>query len=122
MTGVALAERWAAAGVVPSVVVGHSVGELAAAVATGRLGLADGLALACARGRAMQAGPSGGAMAAVYAGASVAADAVSEAEASGSVGRRGGLGGRRQRAVAVGRLGTRGGPWSRSRRCWPRGA
>ena len=81
VTGVALAERWAAAGVVPSVVVGHSVGELAAAVATGRLGLADGLALACARGRAMQAGPAGGAMAAVYAGADAAAEAIAEAGA-----------------------------------------
>lgn len=75
----ALTELWASWGVRPVAVLGHSIGEYAAAAAAGILEPEAGLRLAAERGRRMQQLPAGGAMAAVFASVDAVAPALGKA-------------------------------------------
>jgi acyl transferase domain-containing protein len=75
-----LAQLWRSWGVEPAAVIGHSVGEYAAACIAGLFSLEDGLRLIAARGRLMQALPAGGAMAAVFTDAAHVAAAIGSHE------------------------------------------
>ena len=65
----ALTQVWRSWGITPGAVLGHSVGEYAAACAAGVFSLEDGLRLIATRGRLMQQLPQNGEMAAVFAAA-----------------------------------------------------
>ncbi|NEQ43490.1 MAG: type I polyketide synthase [Leptolyngbya sp. SIOISBB] len=62
----ALVDLWRHWGIEPAAVMGHSVGEYAAAYAAGVLSLEDGLMLIAERSRLMQALPSNGGMVAIF--------------------------------------------------------
>ena len=64
----ALARLWASWGVEPDAVMGHSVGEFAAASVAGLFDVHDGLRLVAARARLMQALPRSGSMRVILAG------------------------------------------------------
>ncbi|WP_428273702.1 SDR family NAD(P)-dependent oxidoreductase [Candidatus Palauibacter sp.] len=72
----ALGALWSSLGIRPDVVLGHSLGEIAAARAAGVFGLEDGLRLAAVRGSLIGALPGEGAMAAVFAPAARVAEAL----------------------------------------------
>ena len=71
----ALTALWSSIGVRPDVVLGHSVGEIAAAQAAGVFGLEDGMRFACTRGTLLSETETG-AMAAVFAPPAQVASAV----------------------------------------------
>jgi acyl transferase domain-containing protein len=70
----ALAELWKSWGIVPAAVVGHDVGQYAAACAAGVMSLEDALKLVAARGRLIESFPADGRMLAVMAGPDQVAD------------------------------------------------
>ena len=78
----ALAALWSSLGIQPDVVLGHSLGEIAAAHAAGVFSLEDGLRLAALRGELVGALPGDGAMAAVFAPASRVLEALDEHNAA----------------------------------------
>ena len=78
----ALAALWSSVGIRPDVVLGHSLGEIAAAHTAGVFGLEDGLRLAAVRGELVGALPGEGAMAAVFAPAARVVEAVDEHNAA----------------------------------------
>ena len=77
----ALTALWSSIGVRPDVVVGHSIGELAASQTAGVFSLEDGMRFAAVRGRLMSQMAEGG-MAAVFAPAERVAPAVEAANAA----------------------------------------
>jgi amino acid adenylation domain-containing protein len=78
----ALATLWRSWGIEPVAVLGHSLGEYAAACFAGAFSLEDGLRLVAERGRLMDSLPPGGAMAAVFAGPERAAGVLAGRERS----------------------------------------
>ena len=75
-----LVALWRSWGLVPDVVLGHSVGEFAAAYCAGVYSLEQALGLIAERGRLMQALPRRGAMAALFAAESEVAAAIDDAQ------------------------------------------
>jgi acyl transferase domain-containing protein/acyl-coenzyme A synthetase/AMP-(fatty) acid ligase/acyl carrier protein len=81
----ALASVWKEWGIVPSAVLGHSVGEYAAACVAGVFSLEDGLRLIAERGRLMQSLPKTGSMLSVFADEQTCIDAAQSHSQSVSV-------------------------------------
>ncbi|MDE0393207.1 MAG: SDR family NAD(P)-dependent oxidoreductase [Gammaproteobacteria bacterium] len=81
--GCALTALWSSVGVEPAVVVGHSVGEIAAAQAAGVFSLEDGMRFAASRGTLLSK-TGAGAMAAVFAAPARVEAAVEAANAASS--------------------------------------
>jgi acyl transferase domain-containing protein len=79
---VELARQWIACGIRPDAVIGHSVGEYAAACIAGVFSYDDGLKLIAERERLMNALPERGAMAAIFADEDRARDAIGALDVS----------------------------------------
>ncbi|MEU1290510.1 type I polyketide synthase, partial [Kitasatospora sp. NPDC005856] len=82
---VSLAEVWRAYGVRPSAVVGHSQGEIAAAVVAGALSVEDGARVVALRSRALVELAGGGGMVSVAAGSAVVGELIGSFEGRVSV-------------------------------------
>ncbi|WP_438363637.1 SDR family NAD(P)-dependent oxidoreductase [Streptomyces marincola] len=80
---VSLAAVWESVGVVPSAVVGHSQGEIAAAVVAGALSLADGARVVALRSLAIRELAGGGGMVSLAAGAERVEELLEAAGAGG---------------------------------------
>jgi acyl transferase domain-containing protein/surfactin synthase thioesterase subunit len=78
VTQAALVALWRSWGIVPDVVLGHSVGEFAAAYCAGVYSLEQALGLVVERARRMQAMPRVGAMAAVFSDHATVATAIEQ--------------------------------------------
>jgi acyl transferase domain-containing protein len=81
----ALATLWRSWGIEPAAVLGHSVGEYAAAHVAGMFNLEDALKLVAARGRLMQSLPSEGEMVTVFADEATVAAAIAPYAAEVSI-------------------------------------
>ena len=81
--GCGLTALWDSVGVRPSVVLGHSVGEIAAAHAAGVFSLEDGMRFAAVRGTLLSE-TEPGTMAAIFASPDAVAEAIEELNASSS--------------------------------------
>ncbi|MFG0265893.1 MAG: type I polyketide synthase [Rhodopirellula sp. JB055] len=79
-----LAKLWLSWGMKPSVVLGHSVGEFAAACIAGVVSLKDALNLIAERGRLMGELPAGGGMTAMFESAEVIGKQLQAFQSSGS--------------------------------------
>ncbi|MEV6865319.1 type I polyketide synthase [Streptosporangium subroseum] len=75
---VALARLWREWGIEPDLLIGHSMGEIAAAVVSGALSLADGAAVVCRRSAVLDELAASGAMWAVGLGEKDAQEAIGE--------------------------------------------
>ncbi|WP_309228500.1 acyltransferase domain-containing protein, partial [Streptomyces lunaelactis] len=82
---IALAALWRAHGVEPAAVVGHSMGEVAAAVVAGALTLADGVRVICRRSSLLTRIAGAGAMATVSLDRAAVEDELDTACARGAV-------------------------------------
>ena len=83
--GYSLSKLWQSWGIHPKVVLGHSIGEYTAACIAGILSLETAVRLIAARGRLMQALPSGGKMYAIMAQEATVAKSLKGHEATVSV-------------------------------------
>ncbi|MEM7127080.1 MAG: type I polyketide synthase, partial [Chloroflexota bacterium] len=82
---VALAQLWHSWGIQPDILMGHSVGEIAAACFAGLFSLEDGLKLIAARGKLMAALPQDGTMVSFMASEEQVQEAIAPYEAEVSI-------------------------------------
>ena len=73
-----LAKMWESMGVKPDAVIGHSIGEYAAAVVAGSITLPDAVKLVSARGRLMDSAPGEGTMGTIFANEAVVEELIAD--------------------------------------------